>query len=297
MIETTTDILVIGGGAAGLAAALEARKAGARVLLAEREDYLGGVLPQCLHHGFGLGTFGEDLTGVEYGERYTKRFLSSGADVRLSTAVIRLNEDKAALLSGSSGLETVSFRHAFLCTGCRERPLQSLWVGGTRPAGIFTAGQAQKLINLGSHDVGDNIVILGSGDIGQIMARRFSLCGKRVVAMVEIMDHLGGLARNRRECIEAYHIPVILRATAETVHGEGRITGVTLRHVDTEEREYIPCDTLITSLGLIPERELIRGETPPWLSLCGNCEHVHEIVDGVTTHAEEQFRLVWGREG
>lgn len=220
------------------------------------------------------------------------RIRSSPVDVRTGTAVLRLRADKTALLSGAQGLLTVRFGRCILCTGCRERPLSSLPVGGTRPAGIFTAGQAQKLVNLGGYDIGQDIVILGSGDIGQIMARRFTLLGKRVAAMIEIRDTLGGMARNQKECVRAFHIPVILRATVDEVLGTGRICGVMVRHLADGRRERISCDTLITALGLIPERELVRGlETegrrPEWLSLCGNCEHVHEIVDSVTMQAEQ----------
>jgi len=285
-----TDILIVGGGAAGMAAALSAAEKGKQVLLVDRNPYLGGVLPQCIHHGFGNGYFGEDITGVEYARRFTQRIAHSPVEVMTDTMVIRLNEDKTALLSGVNGLITVAFDHCILATGCRERPLGALPTGGTRPAGIFTAGQAQKLVNLGGYDVGERIVILGSGDIGQIMARRFSLLGKTVVAMIEIRDSLGGMARNHKECIQAFHIPVILSATVDEVLGTGRIEGVMVRHLDGR-REKLACDTLVTALGLIPERELLRhweqnGTYPAWLSLCGNCEHVHEIVDSVTMQAQ-----------
>lgn len=284
------DVLVIGGGAAGMAAALAASGTGKRVLLAERAETLGGVLPQCIHHGFGRGYFGEDLTGPKYARRFIDRIRTSSVDVRTGTAVLQLRADKTALLSSTEGLLTVHFAHCILCTGCRERTLGALPIGGTRPAGIFTAGQAQKLINLGGYDIGQNIVILGSGDIGQIMARRFTLLGKRVTAIVEIRDSLGGMARNQKDCIHAFHIPVLLRATVDEVLGVGRISGVMVRHLADGRREKFLCDTLVTALGLIPERELVRplaldGKLPTWLSLCGNCEHVHDIVDSVTTQA------------
>ena len=286
-----TDILIVGGGAAGMAAALSAAKRGKHVLLTDRNPYLGGVLPQCIHHGFGNGYFGEDITGPEYARRFTGQIERSPVEVMTDTMVIRLNEDKTALLSGVNGLITVVFDHCILATGCRERPLGALPTGGTRPAGIFTAGQAQKLVNLGGYDVGERIVILGSGDIGQIMARRFSLLGKTVVAMIEIRDALGGMARNQKECIQAFHIPVILSATVDEVLGTGRIEGVMVRHLSDGRRERLSCDTLVTALGLIPERDLVRhleqnGKYPSWLSLCGNCEHVHEIVDSVTMQAQ-----------
>lgn len=274
-----------------MAAALAADRAGARVLLAEQEDALGGILNQCIHQGFGLGYFGEDLTGPAYAARFRKRLAGSGVQVSTGTAVLRLEQKKTALLSGPGGLERVGFDRCILAAGCRERPLGALPVSGTRPAGIFTAGQAQRLVNLGHYSIGNEIVILGSGDIGQIMARRFTLCGKRVVALVEQRDALGGMLRNRRTCVEACHIPVLLRATVDEVLGEGRITGVMVRHLDTGAREHIPCDTLVTALGLVPERslaELLEREEglPDWLHLCGNCDYVHEIVDNVTAQAE-----------
>ena len=286
------DILIVGGGAAGMAAALAATKTGRRVLLVERSPILGGVLPQCIHHGFGNGWFGEDITGPEYARRFVEQLKLSPVEVMTDTMVVELRADKTALLSGTAGRLRVWFDHCILATGCRERPLGALPVGGTRPAGIFTAGQAQKLVNLGGYEVGGKIVILGSGDIGQIMARRFSLLGKTVVAMVEIQDKLGGMARNRRECIQAFNIPVILSATVDEILGTGRISGVMVRHLTDGRREHIECDTLVTALGLIPERELVRhletkGKYPPWLSLCGNCEHVHEIVDSVTAQAQK----------
>lgn len=285
------DLLVVGGGAAGMAAALAADRAGARVLLAEQEDALGGILNQCIHRGFGLGYFGEDLTGPAYAARFRERVAGSGVQVRLGTAVLRLEPDKTALLSGPGGLERVGFARCILAAGCRETPLGTLPVAGTRPAGIFTAGQAQRLVNLGHYGIGDEIVILGSGDIGQIMARRFTLCGKRVVALVEQREALGGMLRNRRDCVEAYRIPVLLRATVDEVLGQGRITGVMVRHLDTGARERLRCDTLVTALGLVPERSLAEplereGGRPGWLRLCGNCDYVHEIVDSVTVQAE-----------
>lgn len=286
-----TDILIVGGGAAGMAAALAAAERGRSVLLAERSPILGGVLPQCIHHGFGNGWFGEDISGPEYAQRFVRMIEHSPVELLTDTMVLRLDPDKTALLSSTGGLTRVAFDHCILATGCRERPMGALFSGGTRPAGIFTAGQAQKLVNLGGYDVGDNIVILGSGDIGQIMARRFSLLGKKIVAMIEIRDTLGGMARNQKECIQAFNIPVILSATVDEVLGTGRIEGVMVRHLRDNRRERLDCDTLVTALGLIPERELVRhleenGHYPPWLSLCGNCEHVHEIVDSVTMQAQ-----------
>lgn len=282
------DVLIVGGGAAGMAAALHADARGMRVLLAERNDALGGVLPQCIHKGFGLGYFGEDLTGVGFAQRFADRIRASRVEVCLGTAVVRLERDKTALLSREGELFRIGFQRCILAAGCRERPIGALQVSGTRPSGIFTAGAAQKLVNLGDHDIGERIVILGSGDIGQIMARRLTLQGKTVVAMVEKEARLGGLERNRRDCVEAHHIPVLLGATVDEVLGSSRISGVMVRHLDTGLREKLDCDTLITAVGLIPERELARGlEQEDWLYFCGNCDHVHPIVDSACMQAEK----------
>lgn len=289
------DLLVIGGGAAGMAAALAAEEAGAeRILIAERETSPGGILRQCIHKGFGLGYFHEDLTGTEYARRFTERLEKSRVEFRGDTTVLELREDKSALLSSTAGVETVGFKRCVLATGCRERAIGSLPVSGTRPAGVYSAGTAQKMVNLMGLDIGENIVILGSGDIGMIMARRFTLLGKNVIAMVEKEASPGGLARNIRNCIEAYSIPVLTRSTVSRIHGKGRIEGVSIRNMESGEEKFIPCDTLIVSVGLIPERELISGfdVIPEWLSLCGNCESVHEIVDSVTMQAEAVGRKI-----
>ena len=283
------DLLVIGAGAAGMAAALSAWENGVeKILLADRNDRLGGILPQCIHNGFGLGRFHEDLTGPEYAARYIEFVRGTGVEIRLDTFVLELSSDKTAVLSSPDGVEKISFRACVLATGCRERPIGSLPVAGSRPAGVFTAGTAQKMVNLGGYDIGREIVILGSGDIGMIMARRFAINGCHVRAIVEIEDHLGGLVRNQKNCIEAYSIPVMLSSTVTRVHGEARVTGVTVRHLDTGAEEFISCDTLITAVGLIPERELAAGlePLPEWLRACGNCDFIHEIVDAVSSQAE-----------
>lgn len=274
-----------------MAAALAAEQVGCSVLLAERNDCLGGVLPQCVHTGFGLGRFGENLTGPAYAARFTGRVAASSVCVCTGTTVLRLTSQKTAVLSSADGLTAVRFDRCLLATGCRERSIGSLPVAGTRPAGIFPAGAAQKLVNLGHYEIGEKIIILGSGDVGQIMARQLVLLGKQIVAMIEQRAQLGGLARNRRDCIEAFRIPVILNATISEIMGSERISGVVVRHLDSETYEPLACDTLVTSLGLIPERELIAdfeaaGSLPDWLSLCGNCDFIHEIVDTVTAQAE-----------
>ena len=284
----TYDVLIVGGGAAGMAAALSAAERGRRVLMADRETELGGILNQCLHAGFGRHIFGEDLTGLEYGRRYAAAVAASDVEVRLGTEVLSLREDRTALLSARDGLRRVGFARCVLAAGCRERPLGALDVAGTRPAGVFTAGTAQKLVNVGHYAVGSQIVILGSGDVGQIMARQFVQSGRRVVAMVEQAAALGGLARNRRACVEAYHIPVLLRTTVDEVLGEKRVRGVVLRDLDSGARRTLECDTLVTAVGLVPDRALCAGlgDPPPdWLHLSGNCAFVHDIVDSVTEEA------------
>ena len=279
---------MIGGGAAGMAAAKSAAEKGRSVLLAERETELGGVLNQCLHRGFGLSWYGEDLTGADYARRFRSELETAPVTVRTGAEVLELSEDRTALISARTGLSRVGFQHCVLAAGCRERPIGALNAAGTRPAGVFTAGTAQRLVNIGHYGVGSEVVILGSGDVGQIMARQLTQAGKRVVAMVEQNDHLGGLARNRRVCVEAFRIPVLLRTTVEAVLGDQRVCGVTLRALDTGATWDEPCDTLITAAGLVPDRALLHpfGQTPlDWLHLSGNCDFVHDIVDSVTKEA------------
>ena len=282
------DILVIGGGAAGMAAALAAAERGRRVLLVEREKTLGGVLNQCLHNGFGLSWYGEDLTGTEYAARFVRALEKAPVTVRTGAEVLEISADKTALISAENACFRVGFDACVLAAGCRERPIGALDVAGTRPAGVFTAGTAQKLVNIGHYAVGSEAVILGSGDVGQIMARQLVQSGRRVAAKVEQASELGGLARNRRDCVEAYHIPVLLRTTVEAVLGRERVTGVRLRSLDTGAQWELACDSLITAVGLVPDRALLPTgveELPPWLHLVGNCDYVHDIVDAVTREA------------
>ncbi len=279
------DLLVIGGGAAGMAASLAAEKRGQRVLLAEREARLGGILNQCLHSGFGGG-----LTGPAYARQIMDRVAASDVYVQTGTDVLRIFPDRTALLSSRTGLERVGFEKCILASGCRERSIYSLPVAGSRPAGVFTAGTAQKLMNLGGYDIGDDVVILGSGDVGQIMARQLAQAGKRVAAIIEQRDRLGGLPRNRRDCVEAYRIPVLLRCTVDEILGTSRVRGVMVRHLSTGRRWELSCGALLTALGLIPDRalceELLKdGALPDWLRLCGNCDYVHDMVDSVVREA------------
>ena len=286
------DVLVIGGGPAGMAAALGARAGGAGVLLAERAERLGGILNQCVHTGFGLVYFGEELTGTEYAARFIGKTTSTDIEILTDTTVVRLRPDGTAELSGPAcGLLEVAPAAVILASGCRERPIGALPVTGTRPSGIFTAGAAQKMVNVGGYDLGRRFVILGSGDVGLIMARQLTLLGKEVLCVIEKEPHCGGLERNRINCLENYGIPLRTLCTVTRIHGAARVEGVTVRNLSDGHEEYLRCDTLITSVGLIPERELSEeatagGSLPDWLFLCGNACYVHDTVDDVTVEGE-----------
>ncbi len=297
IIEKTTEILVIGSGTAGMAAAAAAANEGKDVLIIDERKYLGGILPQCIHRGFGLGRYGTELTGPEYCERESLRFKNSTAEYMPCTRVLEISPEKRAYASSPDGLYEVSFSECILAAGCFEKPLWSLSVCGTRPSGVYTAGEAQEMVNLGHYDIGRRIFILGSGDIGQIMARRFTLLQKEVVAMAEIRPELGGLKRNQEECLRAFNIPVMLNTTVTEIHGYPYLEGVTVRNINTRKESFIACDTLITALGLIPDRALAEplftGEGyPEWLSFCGNSHRVHEIADSATLEGERTGLLV-----
>lgn len=287
------ELFIVGAGAAGMSAAIAACEAGCRsILVADRSSAPGGVLPQCIHHGFGLSTFGEELTGPEYAKRVSEKFSETHAESLLQASVISVSKDKTALISGKEGLIKIGFDKMILAAGCREVSIGSLAVSGTRPAGVFTAGQAQEIINLRHQSIGKDILILGSGDLGLIMARRLTLEGKNVIAVIEKENHYGGMARNYHRCIEAYGIPLICSATVTEIFGIDRITGVTVRYLTTGEEKHISCDTLVTALGMEPEQELIRDlGQPEWLRKCGNCSRIHDIVDSAVAEA----RVVGGR--
>ena len=282
------DVLVIGGGAGGMAAALSALENGYRkILIAERKESLGGILLQCTHKGFGLGYFGEDLSGLEYAERFQLKVQRTEIQVRCNTMVLRLYPNQTALLSGTDGIEKVAFDVCVLATGCRERTLYSQEISGPRPAGIMTAGTAQKLMNVDGLEIGDEIIIAGTGDVGQIMAGQLSLSGKRIIAMIEKEDHPGGLKRNQENYLKALHIPVILNSVITRVHGRKRIEGVEIRNLLTGELSSLKCSTLLTAIGMISETDLLKTSfgkeaIPDWLIKVGNCKYVHEIVDSVT---------------
>ena len=295
------DMVVVGGGPGGMAAALSAREAGVkRILLVERDEALGGILRQCVHSGFGRICFGEELTGIQYAQRFCDRIRQSDIYIWTDTAVIDLNEEGVLRLSGEqTGLVTVKAKAVILASGCRERPIGTVAVAGTRPSGVFAAGAAQKMINIGRYQLGQKFVILGSGDIGLIMARQLKLLHKEVLAVLEKEDHCGGLERNRINCLEKYEIPLKLCCTITEIHGKGRITGVKIKNLCNEQEDFLACDTLITAIGLIPERELIENlyldkKLPEWLFLCGNACYVHDAVDDVTLEAEETGKIAAG---
>ena len=306
------DVVIIGGGPAGLAAALAAREAGIeKIVILERDRELGGILNQCIHNGFGLHTFHEELTGPEYAARFIEKVKEQNIEYRLGTMVIQLSEDKVVTaMSRELGLYHMQAKAVVLAMGCRERPRGALGIPGYRPAGIFSAGTAQRFVNVEGKMPGKEVVILGSGDIGLIMARRMTLEGAKVKAVAELMPYSGGLKRNIVQCLNDYGIPLKLSHTVVDIKGKERVEGVVLARVDENRRpipgteEEIACDTLLLSVGLLPENELSIGagvpidpvtsgpvvdeslETGvPGVFACGNVLHVHDLVDFVSAEA------------
>ena len=310
--DMTAELVIIGGGPAGMAAAIAAKEAGIDdILILERDSALGGILRQCIHGGFGLHTFGEELTGPEYAYRYEARVKELNIPYMLNTMVTELTPDRyVTAMNEKLGIFTVKAGAVILAMGCRERPKGALGIAGTRPAGVYTAGTAQKFVNMKGYMPGREVVILGSGDIGLIMARRMTLEGAKVHAVCELMSYSGGLARNIEQCLNDYGIPLKLSHTVSEIHGKERVEGVTIVKVDENRRpipesaEYIKCDTLLLSCGLIPENELTAGagisidkvtggavvngkrETEcEGIFACGNVLHVHDLVDFVSDEA------------
>lgn len=317
MIREKHDLVIIGGGPAGLAAAVAAKEAGCGdIVLVERDRILGGILNQCIHDGFGLHAFKEALSGPEYADRFIKKVRELQIPVMEKTIVLDLSKDKVLRVSREGEIKEIEAKAVVLAMGCRERTRGALSIPGHRPAGVYTAGTVQNLVNLENIMPGKHVVILGSGDIGLIMARRMTLEGAKVEAVFEVLPYSSGLQRNIRQCLDDYGIPLYLSMTVVDIYGpKGRVEGVTVAKVDEKRRpiagteRFVPCDTLLLSVGLIPENELTREAEVaidnitqgadvddscmtkiPGVFACGNVLHVHDLVDFVSMEAERAGR-------
>ena len=312
-MKTNYDLVIIGGGPAGLAAAISAYDSGVKdILILEREEKTGGILNQCIHNGFGLTRFKESLSGPEYAARFIMGVRERNIEVMTSTTVLSLSKDKKiTAINSKDGIFTLQAKAVILAMGCRERSRGALNVAGTRPAGIYSAGTAQKYVNIKGYMPGKKVVILGSGDIGLIMARRMTLEGAKVLAVCEIMPYSSGLKRNIAQCLDDFNIPLYLNHTLTKIEGDKRVTGVVVSKVD-ENKKPIPgtemhfdCDTVLFSVGLIPENELTKGAgidlsprtrgavvsqtretSKEGIFACGNVLQVHDLVDFVSEEAE-----------
>ena len=306
------DVLIVGAGPAGMAAAIAAKEAGVdNLLVLEREANMGGILRQCIHNGFGLHRFKEELTGPEYAQRDIDKVKELGIEVRCGTTVLSIDENRfVTAVSKEKGIQLFEAGALILAMGCRERPRGALATPGTRCAGIYSAGTAQKFVNLEGYMPGKRVVILGSGDIGLIMARRMTLQGAKVLACVELMPYSSGLNRNIVQCLHDYDIPLLLSHTVIDIQGKERLTGVTVAEVDAKRQpipgteQHFDCDTLLLSVGLLPENELTRQADVEMSNLtsgavvddtlqtskegifaCGNVLHVHDLVDFVSAES------------
>ncbi len=313
MYNLSCDVAIVGGGPAGLSAAVAAKKEGAQnVLVIERDESIGGILQQCIHPGFGLSYFKEELTGPEYAGRFAKEAKELGVQFLLNSMVLEVNEQEGYVIciNKDYGITKVEGKAVILAMGCRERTRANIMIPGTRPAGVYTAGSAQRLVNRQNEMVGKKVVILGSGDIGMIMARRMTLEGAKVLAVIELMDYLAGLTRNKVQCLDDFGIPLYLSHTITKIDGYQRVKGIYFAQVDEKKKpiketeQYIECDTLLLSVGLIPENELTRKagiEVSPITNgpkvnqymqtsaekifACGNVVHVNDLVDNVSTES------------
>ncbi len=311
MYDIKCDVAVIGGGPAGLAAAVAAKKEGAeKVLIIERDEKLGGILQQCIHPGFGLKLFKEELTGPEYFGRFVKEAKEIGVEALLNSMVLEIGDKEVFCINSKYGVTRITAGAIVLAMGCRERTRANIQIPGTRPAGVYTAGAAQRLMNRQNEMVGKKVVILGSGDIGMIMARRMTLEGAKVVAVIELMDFLAGLTRNRVQCLDDFGIPLMLSHTIVDIKGNDRVEGVVVAEVDANKRpvagteQLFECDTLLLSVGLIPENEITRKAnikinpitngpevnnfmqtSTPSVFASGNVVHVNDLVDNVSTES------------